>query len=341
MNHEHPFFCFVYTSFHDSLALPLLRYDDTLVIQLVADITNTVSDDSVVYSIAIQGSQNLLTAHEMQKINPLTLDCHVLSTDLNTARIAPAMDIARISLGVGRFANMELPDTVPATNTFSAKHRKTTTAASFFGKDETNDKKTVTMTKNDNPPIETNTVEPRKVKTAKIIEVKKPPKKSIFGNTPISKPIPTKERLPNDKKENTTTKVAGTADDFIGDDDEDEDFLAEEQDRKRRNQIQRKDTEQKERRREEEAMAVRAAIERKQGQEEPINEQPQKSKKRRKRLVEKTTMDANGYLRTETQAIWEEVSDEDEVVVKKVPVKKVPAKNGMKQGSLMGFFGKK
>lgn len=291
------------------------------------------------YSIAIQGSQNLLTAHEMQKIDPLTLNCHILSTDLNTARIAPAMDIVRISLGVGRFANIDLPETAPATNTFLAKPRKLITAASFFGKEETNDKKSVTVTKTEKP-TETNMVEPPKVKPTKIIEVKKPPKKSIFGNTPISKTIAIKERLSDNEKENTDNKVVGTADDFVGDRDEDEEFLVEEQDRKRRNEVQQKDTEEKERRREQ-AMAVRAAKEQKQEQEQPIMEQPQKSKKRRKRLVEKTTMDANGYLRTETQAIWEEMSDEDEVAVKKVPVKKVSAKNGMKQGSLMGFFGKK
>lgn len=33
---------------------------------------------------------------------------------------------------------------------------------------------------------------------------------------------------------------------------------------------------------------------------------PNRKRKRRKKLVEKTTM-VNGYLRTETEAIWEDV----------------------------------
>ncbi|GKY94898.1 hypothetical protein MPSEU_000454700 [Mayamaea pseudoterrestris] len=73
-------------------------------------------------------------------------------------------------------------------------------------------------------------------------------------------------------------------------------------------------------------------------------------KRRRKKLVEKTTMDASGYLHTETQEIWEDIpSDEEEVkvapvVAKKAAPKPVASKKNaasMKQGSLMGFFKKK
>ena len=75
-------------------------------------------------------------------------------------------------------------------------------------------------------------------------------------------------------------------------------------------------------------------------------------KRRRKKMVEKTTMDQSGYLHTETQEIWEDVpSDEEEPVStikappKLAPIKKkkgaANGKSDMKQGSLMGFFKKK
>lgn len=89
-----------------------------------------------------------------------------------------------------------------------------------------------------------------------------------------------------------------------------------------------------------------------------------KNKRRRKRLVEKTTVDPSGYLHTETQEIWEDIPTDEEdtetVLTRGKPPqqllkktnqqsKKLGAtsstksgkKGPMKQGSLMGFFGKK
>jgi len=76
-------------------------------------------------------------------------------------------------------------------------------------------------------------------------------------------------------------------------------------------------------------------------------------KKRRKKLVEETTVDANGYMRTETITVWEDVSDE-EVEVKAKPavakaaapkpkVKSTVKKSGgsKKQAGLASFFAKK
>ena len=75
-----------------------------------------------------------------------------------------------------------------------------------------------------------------------------------------------------------------------------------------------------------------------------------KQRKRRKRLVEKTFLQ-NGYLRTETQAIWEDVTSDEETEESKacavLSKKPVPASTKpknlqhMKQKSLMGFFNKK
>lgn len=79
-------------------------------------------------------------------------------------------------------------------------------------------------------------------------------------------------------------------------------------------------------------------------------------KKRRKKLVEETTVDANGYMRTETVTVWEDVTDDEEVEVKasKPTVAKAAAapkpkgKSGVKksggakkQAGLASFFAKK
>jgi DNA polymerase subunit Cdc27 len=327
------------------------------VIKLVKTHAETIPDDSVVYSIALQDTQNLLTAHEMDRATVLGKTSG--NMDLNTCRIAPAMEIARLS--IGRFANMDLPEIAPATNTFSAKPRKTTTAANFFGNDAAKKDKTTpaadpkpaavgTTTKDRPQPAETTKKDSKPAPdTTTKVDKKRPathktdtdatagkkppgktqPKPSIFGNAKKAPPPPEAE------KENSP--ATGTADDFVGDADEDEDFLAEETDRRRRNEAQKREDAKKERQRELATAAREQAIE----AQAVEKAQPVPSKKRRKRLVEKTSMDASGYLHTETQVIWEDVSDEEDLVVKQAPVKKVATKGGMKQGSLMGFFGKK
>jgi len=309
------------------------------VIKLVKHLTKNISEDSIVYSVALKDTQNLLTAHEVQKVTlPIGLDSFALSTSLNTSRIAPSVDIDRLSLGdEGRFASM--PDMAPATNKFSAKPRKTTTAATFFGQ---NDK--IKGDKKPAPPIvvsngkKSKSAETKAESPERKTQLMKP-ETSFFGNNAaVTKPRPLPEG--DEEKENAPSKK-GTADDFIGDDDEDDEFLAQEQERQRRNRLQKQEKDKKEfRRAEREQVAAKekAAVAKLQLDQEQV---PIKSKKRRKRLVETTTMDANGYLHTETQAIWEDVSESEEIVVKQAPVTKVTAKNGMKQGSLMGFFGKK
>ena len=80
---------------------------------------------------------------------------------------------------------------------------------------------------------------------------------------------------------------------------------------------------------------------------------PNRKRKRRKRMVEKTTM-VNGYLRTETVAVWEDVpSDEENAAEQKLLQERITkpkskptgsgksSKQPMKQTGLMGFFKKK
>ncbi|CAB9524264.1 expressed unknown protein [Seminavis robusta] len=71
-----------------------------------------------------------------------------------------------------------------------------------------------------------------------------------------------------------------------------------------------------------------------------------KHRRRRKKMVEQTFTDENGYIYTETKAVWEDVpSDEEEQFP--VPSKKIvqakgkkPIKKPSKQGSITSFFGK-
>jgi hypothetical protein len=77
-------------------------------------------------------------------------------------------------------------------------------------------------------------------------------------------------------------------------------------------------------------------------------------KKRRKKMMEETTVDASGYMRTETITVWEDISDE-EVEVSKPSVAKAAApkskgksavktgKSGgpKKQAGLASFFAKR
>lgn len=91
-------------------------------------------------------------------------------------------------------------------------------------------------------------------------------------------------------------------------------------------------------------------------EEKPVAKKPKfpvnpGQKRRRKKLVEKTSTDENGYLYTETVTVWEDIpSDEEpEPAPKKTqPVQSNKSKKsaaakpkGMKQASLMGFFAKK
>jgi hypothetical protein len=93
---------------------------------------------------------------------------------------------------------------------------------------------------------------------------------------------------------------------------------------------------------------------------EPSTTQTGSGKKRRKKLVEKTTMDSKGYMTTTTEVVWEEVdSDEEENTAKsnasatqsaaskalsssKAAASKTKTKpSDMKQKGIMGFFAKK
>jgi hypothetical protein len=168
-----------------------------------------------------------------------------------------------------------------------------------------------------------------------------------------------------EEKENAPNVVVGigTADDFMGDEDEDEEFLQQEklrQDRRQQQQQQQENkavSSQRHGRQSKSTSAGTASASNHAVREEesnhggehepetPRQQQPPSAvvlgKKRRKKLVEKTTMDAHGYMHTETHVEWEEIDVADEPSINVEKKKVVKNTKNMKQGSLMGFFAKK
>ncbi len=223
------------------------------------------------------------------------------------------------------------PTVAPPTNTnrhkaFSGKSTKVTTAASFFG---SKSKSTPAVTSEVKPPQPTNAKE-NKIRTNQVAPT---PQKSTVGN----------------------------ADDFIADEEDSDDEQEKRVVRQRKQAARRKAVQEATL---EEAVPYEEKVE----EEEEIKvvgtmdafatapkQQPKPTtstqhRKRRKKLVEETVM-VNGYLRTETKAIWEDIPTDEEEEAKKnqPPVAKksiktqqvVKPQQGMKQKSLKGFFNKK
>ena len=166
-----------------------------------------------------------------------------------------------------------------------------------------------------------------------------------------------KENAPNLMITEMSTSGIGNADDFVGDADEDEDFLEEEKLRHNRQLIRQQQEAEKNRQqtrnpeRDHHSISVSdihnaSIIQSRQPIDDDKNQlsssQPATvvAMKRRKKLVNKTTMDEHGYLHTETHVEWEDISvvDEPHVETKKIPVKNTKT---LKQGSLVGFFSRK
>jgi len=177
------------------------------------------------------------------------------------------------------------------------------------------------------------------------------------------------------RKEKDISKTVGNADDFVGDEDEDDDFVKEDEQRQRRNAVAarksvretaEKKTLKKPQRRipppEDDTDADTVADEMGHTVEgamdtyaAPKTDGGQKggSKRRKQVLEEKTSVDENGFLRTEVVPVWKEVPDVEE---KKANPSRPHVRSGktnavghtkagvkkdgkmMKQQALFGFF---
>lgn len=204
-------------------------------------------------------------------------------------------------------------------------------------------------------------------------------KETIQSNITLSK----KKGNRDSEKENVlnkSSKVVGNADDFLGDmddeddDNDDNDDMVLEKDEGRSDKKSLPTTNNDATKGAKPKKTARRAYQLNDSDSDnesgsdvqPVEEHPEqtakknaitndgaKQRRRRKRMVEKTFTDENGYLYTETQAVWEDVpSDEEDVSAlaskkapgagpgKKAKKSSAPPK-ALKQGSIMGFFKKK
>ncbi len=317
----------------------------------------TDSTTSSVYSLALVGTESVHTAHEkdMAQFRDALKDEDSPQATATTMALEPTLHqqvIVNPNFGNTRmtaYASQQerlsgrvvagAAAAMPAPARMSSKPpRKATTAANFFANNAKDSKKPAAAKK---PPA-------KKPKATR-----EPEPMDVDDNDGATN---TSSR--GEEKENSVNKkgsTVGNVDDFVGDVDseDDEEFQQSEKERKRRNEArdkkQRKKKEkqpvqQDEEEEKEPPAKVHGAMDAFAQHVEKKPEQEPRKTKRQKRLVEKTTVDANGYMHTETQAIWEDVEEEEEPVAasKPAPVKKkAPVKKNMKQGSLMGFFKKK
>lgn len=262
----------------------------------------------------------------------------------------------------------------PASNNTSLSKgpKKTTTAENFFGKQSKTSKATSTSRKS--------TTKPSKGKRSAVsFSTKEDCKENnTKESTATKKQVVEKKTSSMDDKK--SSKIVGNADDFVGDmeDDDDEDSVNNdssvsmeiEPGQKVRKKVAKRqvlmddddgddddDYIMLDEKPKKEKVVVTGAMDAfTTTKEKPATDDTAATKKRRrKKLVDKTTVDANGYLHTETQEVWEDVpSDEEDeglaavLTTKKASLpkkqsgkKKTGAKSNMKQGNLMGFFKKK
>lgn len=217
----------------------------------------------------------------------------------------------------------------------TAPAKKVTTAESFF------QKKSATVEK----------LKSTKAKDA----TKEQPKESKTGHSFSKKPKGMETSKENEKENQAKTSKVGCVDDFMGDEDDSDDDPMEVDVAPRKKIIRGRKQSNKEEKveepvsEEEPVLPVRGAMDdfATEAKQRPAAETSTSGRRRRKKLVQKTSMDAQGYLHTETQEIWEDIpSDEEDepIFIPKKPTttqQTSTKKVAMKQGSLLGFFTKK
>ena len=309
------------------------------------------NDKCVLYGLST-GEEAFATAQEryLAQLRGVKENANVaLACDL----IAPAPAVQQLMDTKATTAAVDIPETSLAA---PRSARKTTTAASFFGKQKTDKCSSDSQSK-----LSMNKASAGKKTTSHPATVT-----SMFQRAASSTSSTTSSSKPKaeEKENNKRTKAIGNADDFVGDEEESEDeeeapvqkpAVVRERARPSADDLvlMDEDREDNEPVHSNAKATVYGAMDDFAKPKEPAaatDEEP-KRRRRRKRLVDKTTMDEHGYLHTETQEIWEDIpSDEEraEEEAKKAkapasirPKKKVVKASGMKQGSLMGFFKKK
>lgn len=229
----------------------------------------------------------------------------------------------------------EITTPAPAVRThkpFAGAKAKPTTAASFFAK-----QKEVVK-----PNEEDKKKDIIKASSDKKKEVKTSDNKKVSNNKKVSQEKENVRQKNVRKKQVAPSTTIGNADDFVGDEEEsDDDEVQEVVVKPNKSKVTTRQEEPTSPPSPQPSSPVRGAM------DAFAEKEPNRKRKRRKKLVEKTSM-VNGYIRTDTEAIWEDVpTDEEEEEEKKtiVKTKTKPAaaksKQSMKQMGMMGFFKKK
>lgn len=277
------------------------------------------------YMYAIPGKESVAMAHErdmdqmrdMLKNNQLS---HLTASAMDV--IAPAEQVLPLMQHNIESSDRPIVSSLDRSKP-TAPAKKVTTAESFFQKKSTT------------PAEKTSTTTAEKTNTTKDTK------------TSFSKSSKVKEISKENEKENN--KKVGRVDDLVGDeDDSDEEEVA-----PRKKIIRGRKPPKEESVEKEEEPVVEPAVPVRGAMDDFTTEVKRTTaptettgRRRRKKLIQKTSMDAQGYLHTETQEVWEDIpSDEEDepIFVPKKPTSQQASnkKVNMKQGSLLGFFTKK
>ena len=308
-------------------------------------VPTTDGGTTVVFALASrEATESVTTAHERDMIQMREQVVEKRSSSDWESAIAPADDILqskdlqteRTRVVVAREESSSTA-AAPMHKPFANAKAKPTTAASFFAKPGAKKESSVKTTKKQKVVKATTTTT-----TTTTTENNK-----VVSNSNISQEKENIKNIPKKAKVGAPSKV-GNADDFEADEEESDDevvVVVKKNNNRKEIAAARKEAEEEEQPAPpspQPASPVRGAM------DAFAEKDPNRKRKRRKKLVEKTTM-VNGYLRTETEAIWEDVptdEEEEEENKKSLPKPKaLPAgsqkKKPTKQMGLMGFFAKK
>jgi hypothetical protein len=275
---------------------------------------------------AISGQESVATAHErdMDQMRDMLKNNQLNNlTASATDSIAPAEPILPLMQhNTDSSSDRPIVSSLDRTKS-SAPAKKVTTAESFFQKKSTT-------------PAE---------KTNRIATIEK-----TIKETKPTLPKSSKEKEFSKENEKENNKKVGRVEDLVGDEDDSEE---DEEVAPRKKVIRgRKDPKEESVEEKEETPVVEPPV---RGAMDDFATEMKRptaptttttGRRRRKKLIQKTSMDAQGYLHTETQEVWEDIpSDEEDepVFVPKKPTTQQASnkKVNMKQGSLLGFFTKK
>ncbi|KAL3938672.1 MAG: hypothetical protein SGBAC_006463 [Bacillariaceae sp.] len=297
---------------------------------------------SVFALASLQATESVGTAHERDMVQWRDMVGEMTLHRPQTTTIAPADEVLDTENASFKSFDMQgaiggqhaPPQSVPLSSKLQqpAKTPKMMTASSFFGS-QTNTNKSQKNT--------------TATKTKKALEKIPASSKPVISKSTLSRK---ENHKPSEMNRSLPIAKVGNADDFVADEEDSDDEMTSMK-REPARLINVKKRQIVAPAAEPTSRPLRGSMDTfaKEVSKDFSKGDPQKrQKRRRKKLVEKTTM-VGGYLRTETVTVWEDIlsadeNDEEEKrkdIGNKIPTSKRKNANSMKQKSLMGFFAKK